>query len=498
MLSKINKLKATKTAFLDKFISLCLVKEMERFNFALLINKNPNMKNIYKLLVAGAILLSASMSYAQDESNRWSIAVGINAIDLYPVGEKDAGLGDYFDEFFNLDHYNLLTAPSRVEVGYYVGDGIVATGAFSVNSIDTVGDSSIDNLSYYSLDGGLRYNLAELWNGGEVFNPYLGVGGSYQWLDDQGFGTFNGAFGFDVKIIDNVYANVQTSYKHAFEDNFPKHWQHVAGVKFTWGAVDTDGDGIVDSKDACPTVAGLEKFMGCPDSDNDGIEDSKDGCPNDFGPAETNGCPDRDGDKVLDKDDKCPDTPGVVALMGCPDADGDGVADADDKCPNEAGPVARQGCPIKDRDNDGVEDAMDKCPDVKGIAELNGCPRPVVPTKEVQAQLNEYAKTILFDTAKASIKAQSASTLADITAILKKYPQAKFTIEGHTDSSGSAKYNERLSDDRALSVKDYLVKNGIDEFRLSSKGYGEAKPVASNSTKAGRTQNRRVEINLVK
>ncbi len=455
------------------------------------------MKNIFKLLVAGAILLSASTSYAQNESDRWSFAIGINAIDLYPVGEEDNGLGGYFDEFFNVEHYNILTAPSRFEVGYYVGDGVVATGAFSVNTIDTAGDTKIDDLSYYSFDGGLRYNLAELWNG-EKISPFLGVGGSYQILEDEGFGTFNGTFGLDVKIIDNIYANVQTTYKHAFEDAFPKHFQHTAGLKFTWGAVDTDGDGVVDSKDECPTVAGLEQFNGCPDSDMDGIQDSKDDCPNVYGPAETNGCPDSDGDSVLDKDDKCPQTAGLVALMGCPDADNDGVADADDKCPNEAGPASRQGCPVKDRDNDGVEDAMDKCPDTAGIAELQGCPRPVMPPKEVQAQLNEYAKTILFDTNKDSIKSESEEVLADIIAILKKYPEAKFEVDGHTDSDGPKQFNQRLSEARALSVKNYLVANGVDEFRLSSKGFGETMPVASNKTKAGKAQNRRVEINLVK
>lgn len=456
------------------------------------------MKNIFKLLVAGAILLSASTSYAQDESNRWSFAIGANAIDLYPVGEKDQGLGDYFDEFFNVDHYNVLAFPSRFELGYYVGDGIVATGAFSFNQIDKVGDNTIDDLAYVSLDGGLRYNLNELWNGSSQFSPYLGAGGSYQWLEDDGFGTFNGTFGFDVKLIDNLSANIQTTYKHAFEDAFPKHFQHTVGVKFAWGAVDTDGDGIVDSKDECLTVAGLEQFNGCPDSDMDGIQDSKDDCPNVFGPAETNGCPDSDGDTVLDKDDKCPQTAGLVALMGCPDADGDGVADADDNCPNEAGPASRQGCPVKDRDNDGVEDADDKCPDTAGIAELDGCPRPVMPTEEVQAQLNEYAKTILFDTNKDSIKTESEEVLADIIAILKKYPEAKFEVDGHTDSDGPKQFNQRLSEARALSVKNYLVENGVNEFRLSSKGFGETQPVASNKTRAGKAQNRRVEINLKK
>ncbi len=400
------------------------------------------MKNMYKFLVAIAILMSATAMNAQNDENRWSFAVGINAIDLYPVGEESQGLGGYFDEFFNVDHYSILAAPSRFELGYYVGDGIVATGAFSLNSIDKAGDVRIGDLRYYSADGGLRYNLNEIWGGSYRFNPYLGVGGSYQWLEDDGFGTINGTMGFDFGLTENFSFNVQTTYKHAFEDAFPKHFQHMVGVKFIWGAVDTDGDGITDRKDKCPEVAGLEEFMGCPDSDGDGIEDAEDECPYEAGPAETNGCPDTDGDSVLDKDDKCPDVAGLVALMGCPDADGDGVADGDDKCPNVAGLKKFQGCP--DTDGDGIQDSEDDCPKVAGIKELRGCPKPIMPTVEVQDQLNEYAKTILFDTGKSSIKKESAQTLQDIIDILQEYPEAKFSIDGHTDSVGSASSNERL------------------------------------------------------
>ncbi|ARN71971.1 OmpA [Nonlabens tegetincola] len=454
------------------------------------------MKKILKYVVVGAALVSAAFVNAQDASNRWSFSLGVNAIDLYPVGEKDQGLGDYFDQFFNVDHYNLMPAPSRFELGYYVGDGIVATGAFSLNRIDKAGDTRIEDLSYVSLDGGLRYNLREIWNGSDVFNPYLGVGGSYQWLEDDGFGTFNGTAGFDIKIIENLMFNVNTIYKHSFEDGLPKHWQHSAGVKFTWGAVDTDGDGITDNNDKCPETPGLEEFMGCPDSDGDGIQDSEDVCPNNAGPAENQGCPDTDGDGVLDKDDQCPETAGLVALMGCPDADGDGIKDSADDCPNVKGLAAFNGCP--DTDGDGIKDSEDKCPKTPGVKEMQGCPKPAVPTQQEQAQLNEYAKTILFDTAKASIKKQSEEVLADIISILKKYPDAKFSIDGHTDSRGSDSFNQRLSNDRALSVKEYLVQNGIQEFRLSAMGYGETKPIASNNTKAGRAQNRRVEINLKK
>ncbi|PRP67545.1 OmpA family protein [Nonlabens agnitus] len=454
------------------------------------------MKNFIKLFFASALLLSASLVQAQDETNRWSVALGVNAIDLYPVGEEDQGLGGYFDEFFNTEHYNFLTAPSRVEVGYYIGDGIVATIAGSVNRIDRVGDLRVDEMTYLSADGGLRYNLREIYNGSDVFNPYLGIGGSYQFVEDISFGTFNGTIGFDIKMAENVYFNVQTTYKHAFEDDNPKHFQHVAGVKFVWGAVDTDGDGIPDSKDECPETPGLEQFNGCPDTDGDGIKDSEDECPNDAGPAETNGCPDSDGDTVLDKDDKCPETPGLVALMGCPDSDGDGIADGDDECPNEAGLAKFNGCP--DSDGDGIADKDDKCPNEAGIAELQGCPRPAVPTVKEQEQLNAYAKTILFELNKSDIQAQSAQTLSDIIDILKKYPEAEFSIDGHTDSQGSEAYNQKLSEERANSVLRYLVNGGIDPDRLSAEGFGESKPIATNSTAAGRQQNRRTEINLKK
>lgn len=456
------------------------------------------MKNIFKFLAVCVIALGATTAQAQDEGNRWALSLGVNAIDLHPVGEADQGLGDYFGQFFDVEHYNIMPFPSRIQIGYYVGDGIVATGAFSVNQIDRAGNTRIPELSYTSLDGGLQYNFRNLINKDGIIDPFVGVGGGYAWLDDQGFGTFNGTLGIDIFIAKGLAANIQTTYKHAFEDANPKHFQHVAGLKFTWGGTDTDGDGIYDDKDACPNVAGLEQFMGCPDTDKDGIEDSKDNCPNAFGPAESMGCPDTDGDGTLDKDDNCVNEAGPAYNNGCPDpdSDGDGVVDSKDKCKMVAGPASNNGCPT-DRDNDGVLDADDKCPDTPGIASLAGCPKPEAPTAQEQAQLNAYAKTILFDTAKATIKAESAKVLSDITAILKKYPSAKFSIDGHTDSVGSATSNQRLSDSRANEVKNYLIQNGIDEFRLSAVGYGEARPVADNTTKAGRAQNRRVEINLV-
>jgi outer membrane protein OmpA-like peptidoglycan-associated protein len=81
---------------------------------------------------------------------------------------------------------------------------------------------------------------------------------------------------------------------------------------------------------------------------------------------------------------------------------------------------------------------------------------------------------------------------------MKEYPNAKFVIEGYTDSVGREESNLKLSEGRAASVEKYLESLGIEESRLSSKGFGEANPIADNKTRSGRAQNRRVEIKLVK
>jgi outer membrane protein OmpA-like peptidoglycan-associated protein len=112
--------------------------------------------------------------------------------------------------------------------------------------------------------------------------------------------------------------------------------------------------------------------------------------------------------------------------------------------------------------------------------------------------LNEYSKTILFDTGKTTIRTESNSVIQDMADVMAAYPNAMFEVEGHTDSVGSAKNNQKLSEARAQSVHDALVGLGIDDARISYIGYGEDRPVASNNTAAGRQENRRVEVSLKK
>ncbi len=249
--------------------------------------------------------------------------------------------------------------------------------------------------------------------------------------------------------------------------------------------VDTDGDGLEDDVDKCPTEPEdkdqWEDEDGCPDPDNDkdGILDATDACPNDAGPLESKGCPDRDGDKIADIEDKCPDEPGVAQ-------------------PNNP---ERHGCPILDTDGDGIPDPEDKCPTEVGVAqpdnpEKHGCPKQykLIVIKKDKIEIKQQVQ---FDTGKATIRSASADLLAEVADAIKTSNLKLVRIEGHTDSVGGDSFNQRLSEARAESVREWLIdKEDIDPDMLEARGFGESRPIASNRTKRGRQQNRRVEFNV--
>ncbi len=273
----------------------------------------------------------------------------------------------------------------------------------------------------------------------------------------------------------------------------------------TLGCPDRDGDGILDRDDACPDVQGIAKFQGCPDTDGDGVQDKEDDCPLVAGLPQFRGCPDTDGDGIPDPEDSCATVPGIPEFNGCPDTDGDGIPDKDDECPTEKGLMQYKGCP--DTDGDGLIDRLDSCPQVAGPASNHGCPivekvekkEPVKVelTKEEEEVINKVFKNLEFETGKSVIRDVSFSALDDLSALLKKKPKFKLLIDGHTDNVGKAPYNLKLSQSRADAVKTYLSAKGVEESRLTAKGYGMTKPIASNKTPDGRQKNRRVEFTIV-
>ena len=257
------------------------------------------------------------------------------------------------------------------------------------------------------------------------------------------------------------------------------------------GCPDGDSDGVADKDDQCPSEVGTVTMHGCPDTDGDGIIDSKDNCPNVKGTLELAGCPDTDGDGIKDADDKCPTVKGVKEFNGCPDTDGDGIPDSTDMCPTLKGPAATNGCP--DTDLDGVHDGIDKCPSISGPASNQGCPEV---KKEVKALFQQALQGIKFETGKAKIVPTSYPILNSVAKVMSDNPTYKLLIGGHTDNVGSEGINQTLSQDRADAVGAYLIGKGVSPLRIASTGYGFSRPVDDNKTAAGRTRNRRVELNV--
>ncbi len=229
---------------------------------------------------------------------------------------------------------------------------------------------------------------------------------------------------------------------------------------------DTDGDGILDKDDKCPTVKGVAKYQGCP-------------------------IPDTDGDGINDENDKCPTVKGIAKYQGCPipDTDKDGINDEEDKCPTVPGLARYEGCRMPDTDGDGVNDEEDKCPTVKGTVANFGCP-------ELAVQYKFDNKKILFNTGTAILTKASKVELEKVVKALTDYPSLKLYVDGHTDNTGSDKINKPLSLKRANAVKAYLFSKKIAGERLITDGFGSSKPIADNKTAKGKAQNRRVEFRV--
>lgn len=316
--------------------------------------------------------------------------------------------------------------------------------------------------------------------------PYLiaGIGGHM-------YHKYWGAYiplglGLKVNFFDDAHLFITTQYRvPVTTETANYHFNNALGIAGAIGKkkepkiippppppppVDTDGDGITDDKDKCPTVKGVAKYEGCPvpDTDKDGINDEEDKCPTVFGLAKYQGCP-------------------------VPDTDKDGINDEEDKCPTVAGVARYQGCPIPDTDGDGVNDEEDKCPNLAGPKENQGCP---VISEEVRSKVDVAANNILFVTGSAKLQAKSYKGLNDVIKIMQENPEMELAIDGHTDNVGTDERNQKLSDDRAAAVKAYFISKGIAESRITSAGHGETMPIADNKTASGRTKNRRVEMKL--
>ena len=454
------------------------------------------MKRIQLAVIALFTLVTVNNVSAQDSNNPWAVTIGVNAVDVRGGSDFSSRLNDHL----GTSDWNFLPTISRITAERYLNDGFTLQLAGSLNRITHVASENDADIVHTSFDVNLKYGLDGLiakifGNSTQYFSPFVYLGGGYTSLDSEGEGMLNYGFGINFWLSETVGLVYQTGTKESFKDIVPSHFQHSLGIVVKFGGTDTDGDGIYDKFDSCPEVAGLKEFNGCPDTDGDGIIDGDDACPNVAGLATLNGCPDADADGIADKDDMCPNDKGTKANNGCPDTDGDSIVDKDDKCATVAGPKANGGCPWPDTDGDGVLDKDDNCINEVGPASNDGCPEPVI-TVVAEKEIGEFAKTILFKSGKSTFLPKVSEKLDGIVNIMQEFSKATFMIEGHTDSTGSESLNQKLSAKRAAAVQTYLAENGIDASRLESSGFGEANPIDTNKTRAGRANNRRVEIKV--
>jgi outer membrane protein OmpA-like peptidoglycan-associated protein len=319
--------------------------------------------------------------------------------------------------------------------------------------------------------------------------PYFTIGAGASMYGGTYFATYAPiGLGLQIKLGDDNFLTTSFVHRTAMSNLASNHLTYNIGVvsplkdrpvpvKVTppppppAPEKDSDNDGLVDSKDKCPTVPGVAKYDGCP-------------------------VPDTDGDGVNDENDKCPTVKGLAKYQGCPipDTDKDGINDEEDKCPTVYGVARYQGCPVPDTDNDGVNDEEDKCPTLAGLKENNGCPAI---KQEVAKAVTDGAKKILFATGSAKLMSSSFKGLNKVAKALNEDANLKLTVEGHCDNTGTDVINDPLSENRAKSVQTYLTTKGkVDAAKIMVVGYGSKQPIADNKTVKGRNANRRVELKL--
>ena len=440
-----------------------------------------------------------------------------------------------YDRAFNLDKQ--IGGGGRL--GYFFGQVVGLEVAVGYQSPSAATGSATATLTDFSSSLVLNF-------GGER-NIFYILGG-YSHLDFEKVPPYrfsdhavHGALGDRIFLGDRVALRLEVRGIYAPNTGFVGggDWAgHIVGslglsIFSSGGYRDLDKDGVRDNRDTCPgtPTGAVVDPQGCPiDSDRDKVYNGLDACPNtvDGALVDARGCPtDSDADGVFDGIDQCAGTPtgARVDARGCPtDADGDAVADGIDQCPNTpvGATVDATGCPT-DNDKDGVFDGLDKCPGTPAGTEVDsaGCQRSkdtdgdgVDDTKDkcpgtaagtrvdaagcpilfTEARTPVILRGVTFEVGKSALKPESFTVLDIVAASLVANPDIRIEIAGHTDNTGSAATNTRLSQSRADAVRAYLAQKGVGPDRMIAKGYGPSVPVAPNTTAAGRAQNRRVEL----
>jgi OOP family OmpA-OmpF porin len=404
----------------------------------------------------------------------------------YNFAGKDTNLKNYA-MYGGEVQYNGFNFPIKPELSFYYSLADYEDDFENyVNNADT-------NVMRFSVNGVYEFNKIS------YFVPSVKIGAGYETMDSdyggnrEGSGFADGGLGVKIPFSDMISFKLETIYMLKYNAaRYDNNYVVLAGINFVFGKssesekeqeinYDVDNDGVLDSLDKClSTPQGMEV-----DDNGCTIEKKKEVQPIDS-----------DNDGVIDLEDLCAETPiGIkVDTTGCKlhqDSDKDGVEDINDNC--EDTPlgikVDTSGCEIDtDVDKDGVLDSQDDCLNTPiGMnVDTKGC--------KIKNTINLKDIVIRFGYKYEGLTEESKKSLNQLNKILHDNPELKINILGYADSIGSKEYNLKLSQKRAYQIEDMLIEKGISADRLNAIGKGEANPIATNMYKAGRAQNRRIEI----
>lgn len=441
-----------------------------------------------KTLTLLAIAASIS-SFAQTEMNRWSVGMNIGVHD----GQAPTAI---HTKLYQFQHVGLNTR-------YMLNNRVGVMLDFGYDLFDGV-NSGTRNVNYF------RTSLQGVVNAGDLlrFSTFSkrfgllihgGAGISSMWLNkDYQVGTDNTLFKKSDDMVNFIFgATPQFKVTERFSLNADLSFIFHHNQTYQFDMQNLSQHGAIDGYflNAClgatfyfgkaashadwtPTIYGAD--MSAYDKkvkelEDKLLDDDKDGIPN-YNDLEAST---PEGSLVNSKGQALVDT------------DMDGIADTYDSCPTEKGPFSTNGC--KDSDNDGVADSKDNCPDKAGSMANNGCPEekttPITP-------FNGNISDVTFEYDRYDLTNEARSILDGVAEYMAMNPNAKLSINGHTDDSGAEIKNKTLSINRAEAVSSYLQAKGVAKGRLTTKGYGKTMPKATNDTPEGKQINRRVEIKV--
>ena len=296
-----------------------------------------------------------------------------------------------------------------------------------------------DKLHYRQEDLNVMYRFLA----GEPVQPFVLLGGGRaDYLADHASPFAKGYGQGGAGVVWNLFPHVGLRSEVRYIDMPGPHWHDwlgLIGLEFSVGSFPTAAAAVVPAVAAVPTPVAAPAPAPAPVAAP--ADDDHDGVPNDL--------------------DKCPNTPAGVK-------------------------VDAQGCPL-DSDHDGVPDYLDKCPNTPAgvVVDQQGCPVMLSKTQVMSLDVK-------FATGSDKILGDPTTELGKVVDFMKAYPNQNITIDGYTDNRGKKAMNLRLSQRRADAVRRHLVDMGVNAARLKAVGHGEADPIASNSSAAGRAANRRV------